>query len=159
MNMEWDEINAQVPLLTLPKMRFEQFEKEGIVFINDAYNANPDSMRAALANLPEPREGGKRIAVLGGMAELGKFSQESHLEMGRFAQKYADHLLTYGEDAVQIAEGFLEAKKPSEHFSDPAALAKALKALLSQGDVVLLKGSRKMQLEKVFEHLFEPSAP
>ena len=159
MKMEWDEINAEVPRLTLPKMRFEQFEKEGIVFVNDAYNANPDSMKAALSNLPEPKNGGKRIAVLGTMVELGTFSPESHLEIGRFAQRYADHLLTYGEEAAGIAEGFLEAKKPSEHFSDHRSLVQALKGLLSPGDVVLVKGSRKMQLEKVFELLFESSAP
>lgn len=153
MNLEWDEINQQVKKLELPKMRFEQFEKEGIVFINDAYNANPDSMRAALSNLPEPKEGGKRIAVLGTMVELGKYSVSSHLEIGRFAQKYADHLLAFGEEALAISEGFQEVKKPSEHFSDHKSLAESLKALMSPGDVVLVKGSRKMQLEKLFELL------
>lgn len=153
MNLEWDEINRQVPFLELPKMRFEQFEKEGILFINDAYNANPDSMRAALSHIPEPKEGGKKIAVLGTMVELGKYSPECHLEMGRFAQKYADHLLAFGEEAAAIAEGFSEVKKPAEHFSDHKSLTEALKSLMSPGDVVLVKGSRKMQLEKVFEIL------
>jgi len=153
MKLEWDEINQQIPKLMLPKMRFEQFEKEGIVFINDAYNANPDSMRAALSSLPEPKEGGKRIAVLGTMVELGKYSEEAHLEMGRFAQKYADRLLTFGDEGAGIGEGFREVKKPAEHFSDHKKLAESLRALMSPGDVVLVKGSRKMQLEKVFEFL------
>ena len=152
MQLEWDEINAQVPKLALPKMRFEQFEKEGIVFVNDCYNANPDSMRAALSSLPEPKEGGKRIAVLGTMVELGKYSEETHLEVPVCA-KYADRLLTIGDEAVGIAEGFREVRKPAEHFSDHKKLAESLKALMSPGDVVLVKGSRKMQLEKVFENL------
>ncbi len=71
LDLEWDEINREIPKLQLPKMRYQQFEKEGIVFINDCYNANPDSMRAALSSLPEPKEGGKRIAVVGSMVDLG----------------------------------------------------------------------------------------
>ncbi len=75
--------------------------------------------------------------------------------MGRFAQKFADHLLTFGTEAVGISEGFREVKKPAEHFSDHKSLAESLKSLMSPGDVVLVKGSRKMQLERVFEKLFE----
>ena len=118
MKMSWDEINRQTGKLQLPKMRFEQFEKGGISFINDAYNANPESMRAALASLPEPAEGGKRIAVLGSMKELGAFSEEAHREVGRCAQKTIDHLLTLGEEAAPLCEAFQEVKKPGEWFPD-----------------------------------------
>ena len=153
MKMEWDAINQQVSKLQLPKMRFEQFERGGISFVNDAYNANPESMRAALSSLPEAKEGGKRIAVLGTMKELGPFSEPSHREIGRFAQKYVDHLLVLGEEAAPLCEAFQEVKKPGEWFADHKSLAERLTALMSPGDVVLVKGSRSMKMETLFEML------
>lgn len=153
MKMEWDEINAQVPKLKLPKMRFEQYEKDGIVFVNDAYNANPDSMRAALSHLPEPKEGGKRIAVLGMMVDMGPESENIHREVGRFAQKYVDHLLVLGKEATPIYEAFQEVKKPAEQYFQFEDLADRLKGLMSPGDVVLVKASRCVQMEKLFNLL------
>lgn len=153
LKMEWDEINRQVPKLTLPKMRFEQFEKDGVIFINDAYNANPDSMKAALSHLPEPKEGGKRIGVLGMMVDMGPDSENIHREVGRFAQKYVDHLLVMGKEATPIFEGFQEVKKPAEQYERFEYLARRLKQLMSPGDVVLVKASRAVQMEKLFNHL------
>ncbi|MDE3045547.1 MAG: UDP-N-acetylmuramoyl-tripeptide--D-alanyl-D-alanine ligase [Verrucomicrobiota bacterium] len=151
--MEWDEINRQVAKLQLPKMRFEQFEREGIVFVNDAYNANPESMRAALSNLPEPKLGGKRIAVLGSMGDMGAMSKPLHQEVGHFAQPFADHLLCFGEEAKPLCEAFSEVKKPAEWFIDHKKLAKRLRDLMRPGDTVLVKGARAMQMEKIFELL------
>lgn len=153
MKMEWDEIAAAVPRLEVPKMRFEIFEKEGVSFINDAYNANPESMRAALSNMPRPTGSGKRIAVLGAMKELGSFSKSAHEEIGLFAQGYVDHLLVLGEEAEPLCETFLEVKKPAELFLSHIALAKRLQQLISSGDVVLVKGSRSLKMEKLFELL------
>jgi len=153
MKMSWDEINKRVPDLKLPKMRFEQFEKDGVTFINDAYNANPDSMRAAISHLPDPKVGGKKIAVLGMMVDMGPNSEDIHREVGRFAQKYVDHLLVVGKEATPIYEAFQEAKKPAEQYLDFESLAKALKGLMNSGDVVLVKGSRCVQMEKLFNLL------
>ncbi len=153
MKMEWDEINRQIPLLKLPQMRFEQYEKGNVTFINDAYNANPDSMRAALISLPEPREGGKRIAVLGMMVDMGPETEQIHREVGRFAQKYVDHLLVFGQEATGIYEGFQEMKKPVEHYFDFSHLAERLKALMNPGDVVLVKASRCVAMENFFQLL------
>lgn len=153
MKMEWDEIKNQVPKLQLPKMRFEQFEKDGVIYINDAYNANPDSMKAALSHLPEPKEGGKRIAVLGMMAELGPESENVHREVGRFAQKYVDHLLVMGNEATPIYEAFQEVKKPAEQHLEFTSLAGRLKELMSPGDVVLVKASRCVEMENLFKLL------
>ena len=108
---------------------------------------------AALANLPGPNAGGKRIAVLGTMKELGPFSESSHREVGRWAQQYVDHLLVLGAEAAPLCEAFTEVKKPGEFFSDHKALAERLSALMSPGDVVLVKGSRSMKMETVFELL------
>ena len=153
MKLEWDEINARIPYLELPKMRFECWQKQGITYINDAYNANPESMRAALESLPRPQEGGKRIGVLGKMAELGPFSEEAHRNVGLIAQKTLDYLLVLGEEAKPLFESFREIKKPAEIFTDLPSLAKRLEALISPGDVVLVKGSRVMQMETIFEFL------
>jgi UDP-N-acetylmuramoyl-tripeptide--D-alanyl-D-alanine ligase len=153
MKMEWDEINRQVPKLQLPKMRFEQYEKNSVVFVNDAYNANPDSMRAALSHLPEPKEGGKKIAVLGMMVDMGPDSESIHREVGRFAQKYVDHLLVMGKEAAPIYEAFQEVKKPAEQYLDFQKLANRLKTLMSPGDVVLVKASRCVEMEKLLNLL------
>ena len=154
MKMGWDEINRQVPKLRLPKMRFEQYEKNGITFVNDAYNANPDSMKAALAHLPEPKEGGKRIAVLGMMVDMGPDSENIHRDVGRFAQKHVDHLLILKSfEASFIFQGFEEGKKPAEQYDDFASLADRLKQLMHPGDVVLVKASRCVAMENLFKIL------
>lgn len=154
LKMDWDEIRLAVSRLELPKMRFESFEKQGITFINDAYNANPESMKAALSNLPQPSGSGKRIAVLGTMKELGSFSKASHEEIGLFAQGYVDHLLVLGQEAAPLCEAFLEVKKPAELFTNHPSLVKRLSQLMSPGDVVLIKGSRSMQMETLLDFLF-----
>jgi UDP-N-acetylmuramoyl-tripeptide--D-alanyl-D-alanine ligase len=153
LKVEWDLINGQISKLRLPKMRFEVFERDGIVLINDAYNANPESMKAALQSLPEPKNGGKRIAVLGQMCDLGPFSTDMHEAVGRFAQGYVDHLLTLSGDALLLNEAFAEAKKPAEHFTELASVVLRLQELIRPGDVVLVKGSRALVMEKIFEQL------
>jgi UDP-N-acetylmuramyl pentapeptide synthase len=155
--MAWEEIEKQIPKLSLPKMRFELFELGGMRLINDAYNANPASMRAALENMPEASEGGKKIAVLGSMKELGSFCDEAHDEIGRLAQKHVDLLLCIGEETLPLCDAFGEAKKPFEHFSDRLSLSERLKEIMRPGDVVLFKGSRSMQLEKIVESLHAAS--
>ena len=153
MKLEWDEINARIPFLKLPSMRFERFEKDGVAFINDAYNANPESMRAAFVSLPAAKEGGKRIGVLGTMSPLGTFSDTAHREIGRLAREYFDLLLVFGFEALPLFESFQEVKKPAEFFTDLKGVAERLQALMSPGDVVLVKGSRSMKMEKLFELL------
>ncbi len=153
LGMQWEEIERQIPKLSLPEMRFEQFEVGGIRWINDAYNANPTSMQAALENLPAVSEGGKKIAVLGSMKELGSFCEEAHVQVGRLAQKHVDFLLCLGEETRPLCAAFGEAKKPFEHFSDREALKERLEEIMRPGDVVLIKGSRSMQLEKIAESL------
>jgi len=104
-------------------------------------------------SLPQPKEGGKRIGVLGVMSPLGSFSEGAHREVGHLAQKAIDHLLVFGEEAFPLFESFQEVKKPAEFFTDLQSLAERLQTLMSPGDVVLVKGSRIMQMEKIFELL------
>jgi UDP-N-acetylmuramoyl-tripeptide--D-alanyl-D-alanine ligase len=153
MGMDWSEIDRQMGQLKLPKRRFESIMHRGIRLIDDAYNANPDSMRAALSCLPAPAPGGKRIAVLGSMKELGPLSEAMHQEVGIYARDRVDWLLTLGDEALQLCEAFAGGSKPAEHFSSREALAERLCALVKAGDVVLFKGSRSMELERVLESL------
>jgi UDP-N-acetylmuramoyl-tripeptide--D-alanyl-D-alanine ligase len=155
LKLEWDEINRQLPLMKTPRMRFEQFERAGVLLINDAYNANPESMKAALRSFPEPKAGGKRIAVLGTMVELGALSRSEHEEVGRLAQQRVDCLLTYGDEARVLSTAFGESKKQAEHFENREELTRRLKELMRPGDVVLVKASRAMQLESIFAALEE----
>lgn len=151
MQMDWDEIFARIPFLKLPKMRWEKLERRGIFLINDAYNANPESMKAALSNLPSPKQGRKTIAVLGSMEELGSFSESAHRDIGSFAADVVDHLLTLGPETEILCNAFQEKNCLAEFFTDIDALKLRLKALALPGDVVLIKGSRSMQLERVLE--------
>lgn len=141
LGMSWEEIGERTHLLKVFPMRFEKRERNGVVYINDAYNANPLSMRAALMNLPKPMEGGRTIAVLGEMKELGPFSKPSHQEIGKLALQVVDQLICLGKECEPMVELFQEAGRPVEHFLEIEALREHLAAVIREGDVVLLKGS------------------
>jgi len=141
-------------------MRMEVFESaSGITVINDAYNANPTAMRAALATLGEIRAEGRRIAVLGDMAELGTLSELAHFDLGSVvAGSGADVLVTVGPLAKRIADGALAAGMPVEDVRPCATSEEAsevLDDLLAFGDVVLVKASRVMGLERIVDGIVE----
>ncbi|MDQ1661909.1 MAG: UDP-N-acetylmuramoyl-tripeptide--D-alanyl-D-alanine ligase [Blastococcus sp.] len=124
---------------------------DGVTVVNDAYNANPESMRAALAalaGLPATR----RIAVLGAMAELGPGAAEEHERLGRDAAAAGvDLIVAVGADAVGISDGASAAGRrageESVHVPDRAAASALLLPVLRDGDVVLVKASRSYGLE------------
>lgn len=122
----------------------------GSIIIDDTYNANPTSMLAAL-NLLNDIEG-HRIAVLGDMAELGHFTEEGHLKVGARAAEVCDKLYTVGELAQIIARGALQAgMNPGDvvTLKDYQEAIDVLKRDLNEGDVVLVKASRIVSLDKV----------
>ncbi|MCA0143578.1 UDP-N-acetylmuramoyl-tripeptide--D-alanyl-D-alanine ligase [Blastococcus sp. LR1] len=124
---------------------------DGVTIVNDAYNANPESMRAALAALAGlPAE--RRIAVLGGMAELGPDADDEHERLGRDAVAAGvDVVVAVGPDALGIAGGATAAGRregeESVHVPDRAAGLALLEEVLRPGDVVLVKASRSYGLE------------
>jgi UDP-N-acetylmuramoyl-tripeptide--D-alanyl-D-alanine ligase len=151
-------VEAAEVLATLdPVSRRSQVTRHsGWALLDDSYNANPDSVRAAL-DLIGVVDAGRRIAVLGDMLELGPGSPELHAAMGRHAAAVGvDLLLATGELSRHTAAAALESGLgPGEvmHFTDRMALATQLRALLRPGDLVLVKGSRSMQLEEVAEFI------
>ena len=144
---------------TPASQRMEMVEKEDVLFVNDAYNANPNSMCAAVDYLTKiQRPGGKRILVLGDMLELGDFAKSEHYELGKYiAKKAIDVVLLYGPESKQIQKGIKESSIESVEaiwYKSHEKIANYLQKTLEKKDVVLLKGSRGMQMEKVLELLF-----
>ena len=142
-------------------MRMEIFQSAThVTVINDAYNANPTSMRAALDALVDVPAEGRRIAVLGDMAELGSLTELAHFRMGEYvAELGIDALLTVGERARRIADGALAAGMPTSVVrpcATPDEASEVLDDLLAPGDVVLVKASRVMGLERVVDGITEP---
>ncbi len=136
-----------------PKMRMEVVQRNGITFLNDAYNANADSMRAALDTLREYPAAGRRIAILGTMAELGVHALAAHEEAGRCAARSGvAHLLAVGPMAGSTAAAARNEGLPSViEAGDVSAAATALNSLAKPGDVVLLKASRTVGLEQILQ--------
>lgn len=149
--MDFEEIAAGMKKLVLPPLRWQTTEKEGIHFINDAYNSSPIAVKAALMNIPTPKPGGCRVAVLADMLELGKFSEKSHREVGDYALNYVDRMFCYGTESLYILDSWQKANRPVQWFSQREELLHALKKDLKAGDVVLVKGSRGTQLSKLLD--------
>jgi UDP-N-acetylmuramoyl-tripeptide--D-alanyl-D-alanine ligase len=137
-------------------MRMEVFETaQGVTIVNDAYNANPASMRAAVTTLADMAADGRRIAVLGDMAELGSFAELAHFRVGELlAASGIDLLVTVGPRARRIADGARAAGLSSDAISeteDASGATVVVSGLVDPGDVVLVKASRVMGLEAVVE--------
>ena len=141
--------------LVITGMRNEVVETSGgWTVINDAYNASPTSMRAALDLLGSLDGYGKKIAVLGDMLELGDMEKTFHNEIGQYVQgKNVDYVFTFGALGMEIAKGAQEVMEPSrvKPFMNKQELTRELLPILESGDVVMVKGSRGMKLEEVIE--------
>jgi len=141
------EMSDQAPSIRFSRLRGERVELgDGVFLVNDSYNANPVSMRAALDHLGSMPVDGRRIAVLGEMKELGPEAPEHHREVGAHAREAGVELLVgVGEAARDYA--------PDQLVADPTEAAELLAPLLGSGDAVLVKGSRAAGLELVAETL------
>jgi len=142
-------------------MRMETFlSASGITVINDAYNANPSSMAAAVDTLAAISSQGQRVAVLGDMAELGSLSELAHFHLGEHvARSGVDVLVTVGERARRIAEGARAQGMDAARVRPCATVGEAVEVLddvLNAGDTLLVKASRVMGLEAVVEGVVTP---
>jgi UDP-N-acetylmuramoyl-tripeptide--D-alanyl-D-alanine ligase len=137
--------------------RMELMELPGdLVLLEDSYNANPLSMRAALDALYDLGRPGRRIAVLGDMLELGQAARDLHHEVGALVASRADWLFTLGDLAGEIAAGAVAHGLPAERIvaaSSVDELLDRLQPLLQSGDRLLIKGSRGMRMERVSARL------
>lgn len=144
-----DSMAGRAPGIVFSRLRGELVElPENAILINDCYNANPISMRAALDHLASLRAPGRRLAVLGEMRELGPDAAAYHREIGEHAREQGVELLIgVGELAGEY--------RPDEQVADADAAADALAAALGPGDAILVKGSRAVGLERIAEKLAE----
>src|SRR5213596_3543477 len=148
-----EECAAGLAAAPLTKARLQIKEIGGVQFLDDSYNANPESMKAALRTLVELDAEGKRIAVLGEMGELGRESERGHREVGEEAATLGiDQLIAIGKMGKKIAQGARTAglNKVSSAQSTSEA-AKLLSEMAEPGDLVLIKGSRAARTEEVIE--------
>ena len=149
-----EEIHDGLKNLEATKMRFEcQTVKEWQV-VNDAYNASPMSMTAAINTLSELTQG-RKIAVMGDMLELGSVSVEAHRKVGQeLAEKGFAAVITRGEMGSYIAEGAEKGGIAAVcRCASHEAAAEKLHEILQPGDTILFKGSRGMQMEKIIDLL------
>ncbi len=148
-----EECAAGLASAPLTKARLQIKTIRGVQFIDDSYNANPDSTKAALRTLGELETDGQRIAVLGQMLELGAETKKGHHEVGAMAASLGiDCLLTLGPGASEIAAGARAGGLKNCHVVASAAEAAALLSETARpGDLVLVKGSRSARTELVLE--------
>ena len=145
------QVAAGLEAAELTGGRLQSKRVGGIDFIDDSYNANPDSMRAAVETLMAMECTGRRIAVFGGMAELGEASEEDHRQLGSGAlEAGVDTVLSVGDLAAAVTAG-LDAggDKTVKHFDNHETCAAFLKQHAQAGDLVLVKGSRSASMERV----------
>lgn len=147
-----EEIQRGISTLTTTKMRFEVIRRDGLTIVNDAYNASPASMRVAIKTMSEVY-GGRLIAVLGDMLELGDISERVHKEIGaELVENKFDTLITLGELGKFIAAGAREAGLENVYtFDTHEAAAKKILELVRVGDTILFKASHVMHMEKIIE--------
>lgn len=141
--------------LQLTKGRLEHKVVRGIQILDDTYNANPDSMSAALRTLSALPAAGRRIAVLGRMGELGAEAENGHKSVGEVAaREHIDCVVTVGQEAEWIAEtAWRGGVEKVVKVADTDEAAKVLREIAKAGDVVLIKGSRSSKMERIVEGL------
>ena len=149
-----EECAAELVAAPLTRARSQIKDIGGVQFLDDSYNANPDSMKAALRTLVELDADGKRIAVLGEMRELGDQSERGHREVGETAAVLKiDQLIAIGDIAAAIAEAAGQAGlRKTSIVKSTLEAAEVLGEIAAPGDLVLIKGSRAARTEEVIEH-------
>ena len=155
-----EEAAAGLASAPLTKARLQIKEINGVQFLDDSYNANPDSMKAALQTLVELDTDGKRIAVLAEMRELGEETQRDHEEVGQAAAAFGiDHLIGIGEMGAVISHAAEKAGLEKSHaVGSTSEAAELLTEIAAPGDLVLIKGSRLARTEAVIEAFAKQSS-
>ena len=150
-----EQIKQGIETLQSVSGRFHIIETGKYTVVDDCYNANPDSMKAALAMFKDfPCK--RRFALLGDMLELGDLSREAHEELGRLAAESGLYcLITYGEQAKRTAVVAAAKGVETLHAENYREAADALLDRVQPGDAVLVKASHGMALEKVLDIFYE----
>ena len=154
LNISLDDIKNGLKNFKATKMRLDIIKNNKMTIINDAYNASPDSMEAALKILGRYKN--RKVAILGDMFEMGEHSEYGHRLVGRYAIDNTDLLVAIGKDAIFMCDeakslGFDESN--IYYFNTKEEAIENIDTFIKEDDVVLVKASRGMQLEKIVEYL------
>ena len=154
LNISLDDIKNGLKNFKATKMRLDIIKNNKMTIINDAYNASPDSMEAALKILGRYKN--RKVAILGDMFEMGEHSEYGHRLVGKYAIDNTDLLVAIGKDAIFMCDeakslGFDESN--IYYFNTKEEAIENIDRLIKEDDVVLVKASRGMQLEKIVEYL------
>lgn len=144
-----EEAAARISDLKPTPMRLEIINSSRVTIINDAYNANPPSMRAALKTLDSFIRASRKVAILGDMLELGDRENQWHREIGALAADKADLVIAVGPLAKEIWHGASAEKRTNLYYQDNLSLISDLGSILQKGDVVLVKASRGRHFEEI----------
>lgn len=164
LNMNLVEISKALEEFVSPpgRMRLIKGIKNSLI-LDDTYNASPESTRAALNTL-KALPGKRKIAVLGDMLEIGKYSEQAHRAIGDQAREFVDLLFCVGPRAKFIADeyklrvGSRTERSSVEVFDDSFSAGKTLDSMIQAGDLILVKGSQALRMEKVVEEIMaEPN--
>ncbi len=153
-----DEIVEGLNAVTLTGGRLHCRRQDDVLIVDDTYNANPDSMRAALKTVAQMPCAGRRFAVLGKMGELGAFSDEGHALVGRAAESLCfDYVIAVGPEAARITAAITpQSGVCAIHCATAEAAADLLREQVCAKDIVLFKGSRSARMEQVMNLVFPP---
>ncbi len=153
-----EEIARGLSASTLTKGRLACRQISGYTVVDDTYNANPESMKAALQTVAALPGSGRRIAVLGKMGELGQGGVAAHADMGKTAGKLGYHaVIVMGEECAEtlaLCTAAADSVPVAVTTPDPAGAAAALRGCMQEGDILLFKGSRSAGMERVITELF-----
>ena len=151
-----DEIKKGIANFELTKSRMEILKKDNITIINDCYNASFDSMKASIEYLKSQNtNGGRKIAILGDMLELGDFSKELHEKVGNVvAENKIDILITVGKEAKYIARKAISSGMEEKNiyiFKKNNEAVEKIKSLMKDNDIILVKASNGMNFKQIVE--------
>jgi len=161
LGVETKDIVEGLASFTQPAGRMEVLEAGAVKLIDDSYNSNPDSAAEALKSLKmvAEAEGARSVVVFGDMLELGTASERLHRELGGVVARLGlDLLVTVGEASEALSLGAKNAGMDDEmvvHFSSKGAAIEALGEMITEGDIVLVKGSRSSRMEEVVEEILK----
>ena len=154
LNMTIEEIKEGLKNFQCTKNRLDIIKTNNITIIDSVYNASIDSMNATLSILG--RYNNRRVAILGDMFEMGDYAEFAHRQVGKFAANNMDVMVAIGKDAEYIVKELIETGVNPEnlyHFNTKEEAIDRLDNIIKENDVVLVKASRGMHLEKVVEYL------
>lgn len=158
LGMTAEEIAAGLNQSLLTSGRLRAFESNGVTIFDDTYNANPESVTAAIDTLTELNSSevniGKKYVVLGHMAELGEHAEDAHSRVGALAARREIFTVSVGEAAAGFTDGALAAGGEAKHFNKQEGAAEWLQNTCVSGDVVLFKGSRSAGMETIMNQVF-----